>query len=84
MKTVGITLVDLAPRSGWQNHLFGEPDAESGASRADRHRRLDRALDSLRERHGFGRVLRGSSFPLVRTHPLEADGFRLRTPSLNQ
>lgn len=53
-------------------------------SRADRQRRLDRALDSLRERHGFGHILRGSSFALKATHELSADGFRLRTPSLNQ
>jgi nucleotidyltransferase/DNA polymerase involved in DNA repair len=84
VKTVGITLVDLAPRSGWQNHLFGEVGCAASASREDRHRRLDRALDSLRAKHGFGRVLRGASFPLAATHPLGKDGFRLRTPSLNQ
>ncbi|HZO09567.1 MAG TPA: DNA polymerase IV [Myxococcota bacterium] len=84
VKTVGITLVDLAARAGWQNHLFGEPADEAGSSREDRHRRLDRALDRLREKHGFGRVLRGASFPLVETHPLGPDGFQLRTPSLNQ
>lgn len=84
VKTVGITLVDLAPRAGWQNHLFGEPADDATSSRADRHRRLDRTLDRLREKHGFGRVLRGASFPLTETHPLGPDGFRLRTPSLNQ
>jgi DNA polymerase-4 len=86
VKTVGATLADLASASGWQNHLFGEPDADPDAEtiRDDRHRRLDRALDSLREKHGFGRVLRGASFPLTRTHPLGPDGFQLRTPSLNQ
>lgn len=84
VKTVGITLVDLAPRAGWQNHLFGEPADDAATSREDRHRRLDRALDRLREKHGFGRVLRGASFPLTETHPLGPDGFQLRTPSLNQ
>jgi hypothetical protein len=29
-------------------------------------------------------VLRGTSFLLAGTHELGADGFRLRTPSLNQ
>ncbi len=82
VKTVGVALVDLAPRAGWQNHLYAEPGAET--SLEDRHRRLDRALDSLRRKHGFGRVLRGASFPLAKTHPLGPDGFRLRTPSLNQ
>ncbi|MDP6408663.1 MAG: hypothetical protein QGI46_04745, partial [Planctomycetota bacterium] len=61
-------------------------DGRGGArgSRRDRHRRLDRALDTLRTRLGFGRILRGGSFPLTETCELEADGFRLRTPSLNQ
>jgi DNA polymerase IV len=81
VKTVGVSLVGLAPRSGWQNHLYGEGEA---GSREDRHRRLDRALDLLREKHGFGRVLRGASFPLAKVCPLGPDGFRLRTPSLNQ
>ena len=58
--------------------------ARRAESRADRHRRLDGALDELRERLGFGRVLRGSSLPLAETHELGEDGFELRTPSLNQ
>jgi nucleotidyltransferase/DNA polymerase involved in DNA repair len=92
VKQVGITLDRLSPSPGWQGELFSPPlEDPSGAaadahaaSRSDRHRRLDRALDRLRERHGFGGVLRGSSFPLIETHPLTRDGFRLRTPSLNQ
>jgi len=86
VKRVGVALTRLAPADGWQGRLFSEEvgsDAH-GRSRADRQRILDRVLDGLRERHGFGRLIRGSSFPLVRTHPLGADGFRLRTPSLNQ
>ena len=120
VKRVGLSLEDLAPRAGWQRHLFDEraddeePDATSDAgtlaregrapepregrtlepresrtlepreSRIDRLRRLDDVLDRLRERHGFGRVLRGTSFALAPTHELGPDGFRLRTPSLNQ
>ena len=53
-------------------------------SRADRQRRLDDALDTLRAKHGFGRIMRGSSFLLKENHELGEDGFRLRTPSLNQ
>jgi DNA polymerase-4 len=90
VKRVGVTLTDLVPLVGWQQELFG-PAADTRAtsrgaagSRADRHRRLDRALDLLRDKHGFGRVLRGTSFQLARTHELGPDGFRLRTPSLNQ
>jgi DNA polymerase-4 len=81
VKTVGVSLAGLAPRAGWQNHLYGDDGAES---REDRHRRLDRVIDLLRAKHGFGRVLRGSSFALAKVRPLERDGFRLRTPSLNQ
>jgi hypothetical protein len=81
VKRVGLTLDGLAPAEGWQRHLAGDDEREA---RADRERRLDAALDRLRERHGFGRIVRGASLPLSATHPLEKDGFRLRTPSLNQ
>ncbi|MBL8859374.1 MAG: DNA polymerase IV [Planctomycetes bacterium] len=92
VKRVGITLVDLTRGQGWQRTLFDDvPTAAPAdtadpnrASRADRERRLDRALDELRARHGFGRILRGSSVPLKGDHELTPDGFRLRTPSLNQ
>jgi hypothetical protein len=78
----------------WQGRLFSDPigdrpghpgsDHHEPASRADRQRTLDRALDALRAKHGFGRLLRGTSLPLAKTHALGPDGFRLRTPSLNQ
>jgi DNA polymerase-4 len=88
VKRVGLTLDGLAPRIGWQRQLFGEPTASGRdlhrTSRGDRQRALDGALDQLRARHGFGRILRGSSAPLLETNELGADGFRLRTPSLNQ
>lgn len=88
LKRIGLTLHGLQAAPGWQGRLFSdeEPTSEPPheASRADRHRRLDRALDELRAKHGFGRILRGTSTPLAATHPLEKDGFRLRTPSLNQ
>ncbi|HVS10316.1 MAG TPA: hypothetical protein VMS76_10620, partial [Planctomycetota bacterium] len=85
------TFVDLVPSPGWQGRLFSDPPAErEGAldlhlsSRADRQRRLDSALDRLRARHGFGLLLRGATLPLCATSELTRDGFRLRTPSLNQ
>ncbi|MED6335295.1 MAG: DNA polymerase IV [Planctomycetota bacterium] len=88
-RRVGLTLLGLSPSPGWQGSLFSTPDGDREldgvrGSRGDRQRRLDRALDTLRARLGFGRVLRGGSFPLTETCELEADGFRLRTPSLNQ
>lgn len=89
VKTIGISLSRFSPRAGWQRQMFDErPDgsltAAPGTSRRDRQRELDRLLDALRERHGFGRVLLGASLPLKETHPLGPDGFKLRTPSLNQ
>jgi DNA polymerase-4 len=88
VKRVGITLADLTRSSVVQRTLFDDDGATEHAprseTRTDRQRRLDDALDALRAKHGFGRILRGSSFPLKTNHELERDGFRLRTPSLNQ
>jgi hypothetical protein len=81
VKRVGLTLDGLEAAHGWQRHLLEDDGREA---RADRERRLDAVLDALRARHGFGRIVRGASLPLAATHPLEKDGFRLRTPSLNQ
>ena len=120
VKRVGVSLLNLAPSTGYQHLLFSDPDtdrpatatgcatpdAASGArfgtpssgtpahaatpqnfapqSRADREAALDLALDQLRDRHGFGSILRGPSMPLIDDHDLDDDGFTLRTPSLNQ
>lgn len=90
VKRVGLVLHELKPEAGWQGQLFDEPEHATGdgadprGTRADRQRRLDGALDRLRVKLGFGRILRGPSAPLAETHPLRADGYRLRTPSLNQ
>ena len=89
VKNLGLTLLNLRTATGWQGQLFDRPLLngefdEHAHSRADRHRRLDTAIDQLRARLGFGSVLRGSSTPLGATHTLGPDGFKLRTPSLNQ
>lgn len=90
VKRVGVTLFSLTPNSGWQGHLFSHPPGSDSAgsshstSHADRQRRIDGIVDQLRTQLGFGGIVRGSSFPLRSTHPLDRDGFRLRTPSLNQ
>jgi DNA polymerase-4 len=86
VKRIGITLHDLQPATGWQGHLFDAAGAPGAASqtRSDRQRRLDSTLDALRAKLGFGRILRGPSVPLAATHALRPDGYRLRTPSLNQ
>lgn len=85
VKRIGLTLHNLRPSTGWQGRFFGDGEAECAReSRADRWRRLDHTIDRLRAELGFGRVLRGASTPLGASHPLEQDGYRLRTPSLNQ
>lgn len=97
VKRVGLTLLSLRPQGPSQGLLFSDPGADrapagaahaqsNGApgSRADRARALDQALDALRQRHGFGALVRGASLPLLGEHKLGADGFILRTPSLNQ
>ena len=88
VKNLGLTLHGLQERGGWQGRLFDDGDTgregRQAESRADRLRRLDAVVDELRVRLGFGRLLRGASTPLSETHPLCPDGYRLRTPSLNQ
>ena len=91
VKRIGIELSNFSTASGWQTTLFSDPTGDRPrspksphGSRADRQRQLDDTLDGLRARFGFGRVLRGSSLPLSETHELGPDGYRLRTPSLNQ
>jgi len=88
VKRIGITLHQLTRVEGWQGHLFDDQGPTGSepqqGSHADRQRRVDSALDKLRQQMGFGRVLRGSSTPLSGSHTLGPDGYRLRTPSLNQ
>jgi DNA polymerase IV len=88
VKRVGVALLGLREAEGHQGQLFSDPDRdrapERGGSRADRAARLDRVVDELRRRHGFGRLLRGSSLPLSEGFELGEDGYVLRTPSLNQ
>ncbi len=77
VKRVGLRLEQLTAHAGLQGNLF-EAQAQ------ERAQRLDRTLDELRARHGFGRVLKGSSLLLQDQYPAGPDGLRLRTPSLNQ
>jgi DNA polymerase-4 len=94
VKRVGVSLIGLRSSTGYQGSLFSDPASDrtlglggvgaGPASRADRDQTLDLVLDGLRERHGFGSVLRGATLPLGEDHERGSDGFRLRTPSLNQ
>jgi DNA polymerase-4 len=99
VKRVGLELTGLERQHVRQGLLFDpgptdaptetatqavDPTPEAGGTREDRQRRLDEALDRLRQRHGFGGVLRGSSWLLAEGRERTRDGFVLRTPSLNQ
>lgn len=82
VKRVSVALLALRPAGGRQGRLFSDPETERGLPAAAGA--LDAVVDSVRARHGFGRIVRGASLPLAADHPLGPDGFRLRTPSLNQ
>jgi DNA polymerase-4 len=57
VRLVGVGLTDLRPARVFQNRLF-----DTGAERS---RRIDRCLDGLRERFGFGVVQRGPAIRLA-------------------
>ncbi len=57
VRLVGVGLTDLRPARAFQYTLFDDG--------AERSRRLDRCLDGLRERFGFGAVRRGLSIDLA-------------------
>ena len=54
-------------------HLTGRTGAANS--------RLDRAIDVLRERHGFGAVVRGRAIDLLPRVSSSNQGFRLQTPA---
>ena len=85
VKRVGLTFHRLRKTAGWQGRLFSDPDSDrAGSSHAERQRTLDATLDRLREKHGFGGILRGDSALLKKDRNWSRDGIELRTPSLNQ
>ena len=76
VRLVGVTLASLEPRGLAQGSLFADEER--------RNRRLFAAVDSVRERHGFGRLVLGSAARLLGELPHGRNGFRLRTPSLTK
>lgn len=88
VKRVGVALLDLRAGGRRQGWLFSDPERDrpptAGGSRVERSARLDRVVDALREQHGFGLIVRGSSLPLAERFEQGEDGYILRTPSLNQ
>ena len=76
VRLVGVTLAALEPRGLAQGHLFADEE--------QRGRRLFAAVDTVRARHGFGRLVLGSAAGLLGMLPHGRHGFRLRTPSLTK
>ena len=79
VKRVGISLLHLRGTVGRQGEPLSDPSVIESpdpprrapprpAVAAERAAALERALDGLRARHGFGKVLRGASLPLLKEH----------------
>ncbi|MDF1702042.1 MAG: DNA polymerase IV [Planctomycetota bacterium] len=75
LRLVGVTLHGLEPKAEKQLDLLASLDV-------DRH--LDAAVDAIRERHGFGALVRGRAIDLLDQVPRTARGFRLHTPSCSR
>lgn len=73
LRLVGVGLTDLRRAWTFQNTLFD--------NNADRSRRIDRCLDGLRERFGFGIVQRGLSINLTHSSEDAAEHIKLPEPA---
>lgn len=76
VRLLGVTLAALERRSALQGELFAEAEQRRG--------RLFAAVDAIRARHGFGKMVVGESAGLLGVLPQGPEGFRLRTPSLSR
>jgi DNA polymerase-4 len=77
VRFVGVTLGKLTAQVLSQGELFRQKLEE-------RRQGLDRAVDSVRHKHGFGKLVVGPAVGLVGKVAQDANGFRLRTPSLSK
>ncbi|MFQ5506188.1 MAG: hypothetical protein ACE5F1_15570, partial [Planctomycetota bacterium] len=79
-------LAELGANLNWYSTFwsayFGSLASWHASRAAHRAERLDRAIDCLRARHGFGAIVAGESVELLGKLAHSRDGFRLRTPSL--
>jgi DNA polymerase-4 len=82
LRLVGVVLHDLEPAGGRQLDLPLELVREGAAPYSAS--RLDAAVDSIRDRHGFGAVVRGRAIQLLERLPRSPSGFRLRTPACSR
>lgn len=76
VRLVGVALSHFAP-AGRQLDLFSEAGY-------DRRARFYRSVDRIRDRFGFGAVAAGDAIDLLRTHPRDEHGFKLRTACLSR
>ncbi len=75
VRLVGVTLHGLERKAEKQLDLLEQVDAE---------KHIDDAVDVIRERHGFGAVVRGRAIGLISHVPASQRGFTLRTPSCSK
>ncbi len=76
VRLLGVSLGTLLPRVGAQGELFAAEEERRGG--------LFAALDRVRGRHGFGKLVLGNANELLGRLPNGDQGFRLRTPSLSK
>lgn len=76
VRLVGVSLGSLGTRRQQQGQLFAGADERRGA--------LYVALDRVRQRHGFGKLVLGNANELLGRLANGDQGFRLRTPSLSR
>lgn len=76
VRHVGVTLAGFERSVARQRELF--------AHEAERRQALFAAIDRVRARHGFQKVVLGGSAPLLAALAQDRDGFVLRTPSLSR
>lgn len=89
LRLVGVALGDLVPATERQLDLFenegSSPAAHlaaiDGSTLVRSHALLDGAVDRIRERHGFGALVRGTAIDLLARLPHDERGFRLHTPA---
>ncbi|MHC5064212.1 MAG: DNA polymerase Y family protein [Planctomycetota bacterium] len=76
VRLLGVSLGNLRSRVGAQGELFAAAEERRGG--------LFAALDRVRGRHGFGKLVLGNANELLGRLPNGDQGFRLRTPSLSK